>query len=117
MIELKPCPFCGSEVESRAVRMCLGEKTIGLEVKCKCGAKVDIGSQSWRVNGVRGLNEEDAAEKWNRRAGEEPEQKSVIDIMDEVMEDICEKYCKYPNYLSEEELNAKCDECPFERLG
>lgn len=45
------------------------------------------------------------------------EEKTVIGIIEEVMEEICSKYCKYPNELDMNELNDKCDERPFERLG
>lgn len=45
------------------------------------------------------------------------EEKTVIGIIEEVMEEICSNYCKYPDQLDEEALNDKCDECPFERLG
>lgn len=42
---------------------------------------------------------------------------TVIEIIEEVMADICDEYCKFPDYLSDDALNAKCDECPFERMG
>jgi hypothetical protein len=42
---------------------------------------------------------------------------TVVDILDHVMEEICSRYCKYPDILSEEELNDTCDSCPFEWLS
>ena len=58
-----------------------------------------------------------AVEMWNKRVQDEPKEERVVDILDDVMGNICDEYCKYPDYLSDDALNAKCDECPFERLG
>ena len=34
--------------------------------------------------------------------------------LDEVTEEMCEEYCKWPDELSnQEELDAKCEECPL----
>lgn len=109
-IELKPCPFCGGKAELKRDSILAGPRAY---VKCKeCGVetqRVDI-SLDYAAYEV-------AKQIWNCRKKSEPEQKRVVDIMDEVMENICDEYCKFPDYLSEEGLNAKCDECPFERLG
>lgn len=41
----------------------------------------------------------------------------VIDVLDDVMGRICNGYCKFPDILDEDALNAKCDGCPFEQIG
>ena len=55
MIELKPCPFCGSEASFHI------HERVGVEcdnVKCSMGLACICDTQ------------EEAAERWNRRAGE-----------------------------------------------
>lgn len=52
--------------------------------------------------------------------------KSVTEIIEDVKEDICDKYCKYPlEYLAEIKdpdlahelmLETKCKNCPLQRL-
>lgn len=51
-IELKPCPFCGSE----DIRMGSTGCSIGVDIyiKCNCGAKIQI-------------CEEELINRWNRR--------------------------------------------------
>lgn len=51
---------------------------------------------------------------------------TVTKILDEVIKDICDKYCKFPEkygakYLDKEEAEEKmmceqCDKCPLNRL-
>lgn len=31
----------------------------------------------------------------------------------EVKEEFCEKYCRYPKILNQEELDKECDNCPI----
>ena len=60
MSELKPCPFCGSEM------VCYDTDGLGSWVIC-----VDCGASCGRtVNKGRGTREK-VIEKWNRRAGDE----------------------------------------------
>lgn len=40
-----------------------------------------------------------------------------VNLLDEVMAEICDRYCKYPSIVDEDTMNDMCDECPFERLG
>ena len=48
------------------------------------------------------------------------EEKTVSKIMEEVIEEICDKYCKFPTIYEgkdEDELYDKhCDKCPLNRL-
>lgn len=56
-MELKPCPFCGSE--ARIVTNYVGSVYIRCTNIYKCGVR----QEGWDM-------EEDAIEAWNRRAGE-----------------------------------------------
>ena len=43
----------------------------------------------------------------------------IADIIEEVKQEMCDYYCKYPARFSEEEedtLFEICDKCPMERL-
>lgn len=45
--------------------------------------------------------------------------KTVVDIIEDVLSDICDHYCKYPDIYKEEEedkLYEHCDKCPLNRL-
>lgn len=44
-------------------------------------------------------------------------EKTFPETLEEVKVEMCDDYCKYPEQLSEEELNDKCEECPLGRLG
>lgn len=44
-------------------------------------------------------------------------EKTFPETLEEVKVEMCDNYCKYPEQLSEEELNDKCEECPLGRLG
>ncbi len=109
-IKLKKCPFCGGAAVLETKTLFASQS---ITAKCKgCGASckpvlIDIYYAAGEV----------AAEKWNTRAQDEPKEERVVDILDDVMGSICDEYCKFPDYLSDDALNAKCDECPFERLG
>lgn len=59
-IKLKPCPFCGGKAESCTPWMGMA---YGYWVRCEaCGCETEVSS-----------TEEQAAEAWNRRAGEQDE--------------------------------------------
>ena len=50
MAELKPCPFCGGEVEETGGSCNFGKKIMTLNVKCrKCGTSVAL-KTAWRTN-------------------------------------------------------------------
>lgn len=65
MIELKPCPFCGSKAQSDYILNGNNRRwysVICVNSKCRCGVfNTEYGY----------FNAEDATEAWNRRAGEE----------------------------------------------
>lgn len=46
--------------------------------------------------------------------------RSIIEIIEEVKEDICDKYCKYPSMYTpdewEDKIDELCGECPLSRL-
>lgn len=56
-IELKPCPFCGSENVRMGSRGC--SFGIDIYVECDCGAKVQICEE---------YGEDELIKRWNRRA-------------------------------------------------
>lgn len=71
-IKLKPCPFCGGEAElysmKRDKRKVLGIYYMIATIKCKrCPAKIEVAGQ----DNDRAFK--NAAELWNRRAGEQNE--------------------------------------------
>lgn len=41
---------------------------------------------------------------------------TISDITEEVMSEICEKYCRFPFELEQDELDKRCSECPLNRL-
>lgn len=45
-------------------------------------------------------------------------QKSVTDLIEEVREDICNKYCKYAEkgMVSDETIEDICTKCPLNKL-
>ena len=50
--------------------------------------------------------------------------KSVMNIIEEVVEEMCDKYCKYPEQWNPEEHGGQelfdtdiCANCPLNRLG
>ena len=66
MDDLKPCPFCGGEIEERGGQCNYGKKIMPLNIKrSKCGTSVAM-KPAWNTNAYL-----DAVEAWNRRAGEE----------------------------------------------
>ena len=47
-------------------------------------------------------------------------EENVIDTLEAIAEEICDNYCKYAAEWSEEkeeEMAARCWECPLNRLG
>ena len=47
----------------------------------------------------------------------EQESKTVSQIIEEVKEQICDDYCRYPReLLNEEDLTDTCTTCPMNRL-
>ena len=71
MIELKPCPFCGSPIEKFDVSI----TKIGcskLNVECTCGASFTLEPNTTVEDGFfsckRIFEKCDAVELWNRRA-------------------------------------------------
>ena len=64
--DLKPCPFCGGEIEERGGQCNYGKKIMTLDLMCrKCGTLFKFKSK-WIENPYR-----EAVESWNRRAREE----------------------------------------------
>ena len=44
-------------------------------------------------------------------------EKTIPQILDEIASEICDKYCRFPYEISdEEELMKKCENCPIGRL-
>lgn len=42
------------------------------------------------------------------------EQKKIPQLLEEISEEMCDKYCKYPEmHLTEDELMAICENCPM----
>ena len=68
MDDLKPCPFCGGEVEERGGLCNYGKHIMTLDLMCrKCGTLFKFKSKSQ----IEPYTE--AIEAWNRRAGERKE--------------------------------------------
>lgn len=52
-----------------------------------------------------------------KKSTENEEKKLTIsDITEEVMTEICEKYCRFPFELEQDELDKRCSDCPLNRL-
>lgn len=65
-MNLKPCPFCGGEIDERGGQCNYGKKTMLLGLRCKeCGTifKFKI---KWEDNPYR-----EAVEAWNKRTTDE----------------------------------------------
>lgn len=61
-IKLKPCPFCGGEIEERGGLCNYEKKIFTLDLKCKkCGTIFKFKSK-WNCDPYR-----EAVEAWNRR--------------------------------------------------
>lgn len=65
---LKPCPFCGNEVELTRLDMAQGGVTI-IEVRCSCGAEVRFESDDFVYDWTGDAHQMGltAIDKWNRR--------------------------------------------------
>ena len=62
MMELKPCPFCGGEIDECGGQCNYAKETMTLNLKCKgCGTAFKFKSK-WTVNPYK-----EAIEAWNRR--------------------------------------------------
>lgn len=60
--ELKPCPFCGGEIDERGGQCDYGKKIMKLDISCrKCGTIFKFKSK-WSDNPYS-----EAIEAWNRR--------------------------------------------------
>lgn len=71
MTELKPCPFCGGEAETKASRYEPIELTVW-SVRCKTRRNADK-QMGWCVASsslVKYATEAEAIEAWNRRAND-----------------------------------------------
>lgn len=74
MNDLKPCPFCGGEIEERGGQCNYGKKIMTLDLMCrKCGTLFKFKSK-WIENPYR-----EAVESWNLRAGEEDKHEAIYD--------------------------------------
>ena len=61
-MELKPCPFCGGNIDERGAECNYGKKIITLNLKCdKCETIFKFKSK-WETNPIQ-----EAIETWNRR--------------------------------------------------
>lgn len=66
--KLKPCPFCGREVETAEMEWCPAGAT-RLKVYCRCGADVETSAESiYYVDGLPTFGGLDAIAKWNNRS-------------------------------------------------
>ena len=62
MAELKPCPFCGGEIDERGGQCNYGKETMILDLKCKSCETIFKFKSKWSCNPY-----EEAIEAWNRR--------------------------------------------------
>lgn len=68
MAELRPCPFCGSEVELRIVETKIGKKT---KIRCLnqyCYMRYPTAFTSWHNDDTEEHAELRLTTAWNRRA-------------------------------------------------
>ena len=66
MPDLKPCPFCGGEIDTRGGQCNYGKKIMTLYLNCKqCGTIFKFKCK-WQVKPYT-----EPIEAWNRRSGEE----------------------------------------------
>lgn len=72
MIELKPCPFCGSEIKIYSAEY-IGEYCERLEVTCRfCNTDFNIRTPKRLYYGNKvSFFGDDAIARWNRRANDE----------------------------------------------
>lgn len=76
MVELKPCPFCGTNLsvfpQVMTVRPVRSEEYLLAKLEHKLIIGSDAGYNVFCVKcgvlGARGMTKEEAIEKWNRRA-------------------------------------------------
>jgi len=74
--KLKPCPFCGAEVEPYDISMCSGGIT-DLKIQCVCGIEFRLTTEVWKYqaripkgsdDGITEIPRTDLIGKWNTRA-------------------------------------------------
>ena len=41
---------------------------------------------------------------------------TITELLETILFEICDKYCKYPNELEQEELDKKCENCPLTKI-
>jgi len=76
-VELKPCPFCGRNVDSISFRT-EGRHVDSLTVNCSCGVRIEINAEAYEIECFDGrimweYPKGDALDIWNRRKGKEAE--------------------------------------------
>ena len=62
MVELKPCPFCGGEIEERGGQCNYGKHIMTLDLKCKGCETTFKFKTKWVTNPYNAV-----VEAWNRR--------------------------------------------------
>lgn len=40
----------------------------------------------------------------------------VSDFFEDIKEQMCDDFCRWPHELTQKELDAVCEECPLERI-
>lgn len=65
-IELKPCPFCGGEIEALGVQCSYEKRRITLDLECRKSGTIFKFKSAWIANPCR-----EAAGTWDRRADHE----------------------------------------------
>lgn len=65
MSELKPCPFCGGEIEERGGQCNYEKKTMTLNLKCKACETIFKFKSKWEFTPYG-----EAVDAFNRRVGE-----------------------------------------------
>ena len=74
MIELKPCPFCGSKPDATYIKNAIGVKTLNIECNnSKCGIVL--------FTKLTFTKDEQIIEAWNRRADGAAEKHRAADRM------------------------------------
>ena len=76
-VELKPCPFCGRNVDSISFST-EGRYISSMTVNCSCGIRFEIDAECYEIERLDGpiMREYpygDALDIWNRRKGKEGE--------------------------------------------
>ena len=48
--------------------------------------------------------------------GMDEKQKTISQILDDVIQEICDNYCRYPREVEGDAIFDICENCPFNRL-